>query len=160
MFWGCLFRFVSCFKNFITCLNIVQWQCFISCFINLGFSLFLTIYGLYCFVFAFAHRQIVHSSLLSTLFFCTMPHFLLLNNLCKGSNWMSSWIVCHVLIIYSEIGSKIIYIKTFSTIHSIVSGLSFIIIDLVVIVVERIFKWVVMRHEKNANRQYKMKKYN
>jgi hypothetical protein len=71
---------------------------------------------------------------------------------------MSSSTVCHVLIIYSKIVSKIVYIKAFSIIHSIVSGLSFIIIDLVVIVLERTHKWIVMRDGKNANRQYNVKK--
>jgi hypothetical protein len=48
----------------------------------------------------------------------------------------------------------------FSIIHSIVNGLSLIIIDLVVIVMEGTHKWVVMRDGKNANRQFKAKKYN
>jgi hypothetical protein len=48
----------------------------------------------------------------------------------------------------------------FSIIHSIVNGLSLIIIDLVVIVMERTHKWVLMRDGKNANRQFKVKEYN
>jgi hypothetical protein len=65
-----------------------------------------------------------------------MPHFLKTNNWRKGSNQISSWRIHHGIVIYSKIESKIFCNKEFSIIHSIVNGLSLVIIYLVVIVLE------------------------
>jgi hypothetical protein len=74
------------------------------------------------------------------LFSPKVLHLLIFNNLRKGSNQVSSLGVHHGLAICSKIESKIICNKTFSIINSIVSVLSLIIIDLVIIIMERTHK--------------------
>ncbi len=60
----------------------------------------LTFLGnIYNFFFGFSH--------LPTLSFCRMPHFLIFNNLHKGSNQLSSWRICHGHSFGSDIASKI-----------------------------------------------------
>jgi uncharacterized integral membrane protein len=50
---------------------------------------------------------------------------------------MSSWKIYHGNVICSKIESKIVYNKALSIIHSIVSGLLIVIIDLIIIVMNR-----------------------
>ncbi len=94
------------------------------------------------FVFLFAHRQVAHSSMLSTLFFCKLPHFLISNNSRKGSNLWLSWRTCHGCSICSEIVSKIYSNNAFSIMHWIVNGSSLIINNLFIIFGRNPIKYV------------------